>query len=60
MARAARIALASGRCAVGQLAVKARRQASRQHPVPGPQPPNSQAAEVVVKQDMHRMPPPTS
>ena len=53
MARAARMVLASAG-AVGQLAVKARRQASRQPPVPGPQPPDSQATEFVVKQYMHR------
>src|SRR5690242_13521898 len=44
----------------GQLAVQARRQYPGQQPVPGRHPPEGQAAEIVVEQDMHRMSPPTT
>ena len=40
---------------IRQLPVQARGQATGQQPVPGPQPPDGQAAKIVVEQDMHHL-----
>ena len=42
--------------ALGQQPVKAWGQAAAQQPVPGAQPPDGQAAEVVFEHDVHRAP----